>query len=578
MKLKKIVHFILVFLFIVILNGNISAEEKYSQIARRIAGRAEIIREHVSSLYDTGVPEYHNLFYFIISTLEDSSGLYCLSDKKNAAYKLLVLDAITYDLVCAGSSALYEINKLTGELQKSKNAGNLEKFKEIIEDNLQIVTQRGLQESAFFTNTEERIFAFVTNRIVKIASKIKKANNKNKIKKLLSSLGVMDSNNIKFWMPDSVQPPLTEYFIPMVIDKQWGLVANIHFEDEKVKPETLVLALFNLLAYEEGLAINNNESLESQVHYILTQMRMCDWILKNSVRFGIKDTSNLIQYRKWFQDAFERLAGESFVPQYYEQLFRIKESPVVKRELFDWDTKAELTESANSPQSDDYVFYFMGNGSQMPPNLRIKTFLSNNNFPVGTAFDIGCGDGSNTRLLAESGLFKSVVAIDHSKAAVDRIKRLEFLEQGLEGKIRAVQSDVLAYKYPSTNSPLHQKASLVVIDNVLEFLPHKKRIALLQNLKNALLSGGFIYIEYHIAEGKKFEELKADTKNEITPDNDLIIENEFQGKQKKHFYKKGEMLIDLNKMNIKDGNGFSIKEEIVDDNSFKVGVLTIKKD
>ena len=578
MDFKKIRFLIFVFILCTFLGPNVFAQQKYSQIALRIAGRAEIIKERVASFYEKDASQYHNLYYFIVSTLEDSNGLYSLGDVKNSVYKLLILDTVTYDLVCAGTTGLYEINKLTGELQTSKNAGSLEKFKELVEANLQIVTQRGLRESVYFTQSEERIFAFTVNKLIRNAKNIKKIKTEKGIRKFLSSIGAVKRKYIKFWMPDSMEPPLTEYFISMNIDKQWGLVTNVHFQNENVKTETLLLALFNLLVYSEGGAINNNESLESQVHYILTQMRMCDWILKNSVRFGIKDNSRLTQYKKWFQNAFERMAEESFMPQYYEQLFTIKQTPVIKRVSFDWNVKAGPSESPNSPKSDDYIFYLIGNGSQMPPNTRLKKFLKNQKLPEGTAFDLGCGDGSNTRLLAQLELFKSVVAVDHSQAAINRIKRIEFIEKDLKGKIRAVKSDILKYKYPSANSPVHQRASFIVIDNVIEFLPYKKRVALLQNLKNVLLDKGLIYIEYHLAEGKKFEELKSDPKNQMTDNNDLVTENKFQGKQKKHFYQKGEILTELSKANIKTETGFTINETFVDENGFKIGIATIKKD
>ncbi|MCD6460205.1 class I SAM-dependent methyltransferase, partial [bacterium] len=537
------------------------------------------IKERVSSIYEKGTSKYQNLYYFIVSTLEDSHGLYSLGDTKNSVYKLLILDTITYDLVCAGVTAVSEINKQVGELQRSKDAGNLEKFKEITENNLQLVSKRGLLESVHFTQTEERIFSFAANEIIKKAERIKKIKNKREIQYLLSSSGAVETENIKFWLPGSIEPPLTGYFISMLIDKKWGLVINIHFQSENVKKESLLLALWNLFAYKEGLAVNNNESLESQIHYLLIQMRMADWILKNSTRFGIKDTSNLIQYRKWYQDAFERLAEESFMPQYYEQLFEFKQSAQIEKISFGWKIKNKILQTVNSPLSDDYIFYIMGNGSQMTPNKRLEKFIENEKFSSGTAFDLGCGDGSNTRLLVRSGLFKNVVAIDHSQAAVVRVKRLELLEPNLKNKITAVQSDIMKYKYPSNNSPIFQKASLIVIDNVIEYLAYKKRIALLQNLKNVLLKGGFIYIEYHLAGGEKFEELKSDLKIKVTENNDLITQNPFQGKQIKHFYQKGEILAELNKAQIKAETGFSVNENFVDEkNGFKVAIVVIKKD
>jgi len=174
MDLKKNILLITVFILFTILIPNVSAEGKYSKIALRIAGRAEIIKDRVASFYERGESKYHNLYYFIISTLEDSNGLYFLGDKKNSVYKLLILDAVTYDLVCAGPTAIYEINKQVGDSQKGKDAGSLEKFKELVEANLQIVTQRGLRESVHFTQTEERMFAFAANRVIKNSKNIKK--------------------------------------------------------------------------------------------------------------------------------------------------------------------------------------------------------------------------------------------------------------------------------------------------------------------------------------------------------------------------------------------------------------------
>ena len=338
--------------------------EAFEKIAYRVSGRAQIIKERVESIHEDQSSKYPNLYYFIHNTLSDINMLYRFADNESARNKLLLLDAITYDLVCAGVSASFELNKAVGEFQKSLKAGSLVDFKNETQKLLGSVSKRGLSESIMFTKTEEKYFSAIVRSIKKDFKDIKPISSKEDVKNFVAKIGSVSSESLYFKIPSNIEPPLTRYIFSFGTDNQRGLVPRILFDSESVAKETLVLAMFNLILYENGFGINNNETLESQLHYLLLQMRIIDWIPK---LFTGLDLDELKKIQSWFRDSFEKLTDGTYMPQYYDRLFDLKLPPSLDRAVYNWDKDDKHQLSQNSPKADDYLFCLLGNGSQMPP-------------------------------------------------------------------------------------------------------------------------------------------------------------------------------------------------------------------
>ncbi len=546
--------------------------EEFDKIAYRISGRAQIIKERVESIHEDQSSKYPNLYYFIHNTLSDINMLYRFDDIENARNKLLLLDAITYDVVCAGVSASFELNKGVGVLQKSNKAGSLVDLKNEIQKSLGVVSKRGLSESIMFTKSEEKYFSAIARSIKKDFREIKPISSKNDVKNFVAKIGLISSENLFFKIPSNIEPPLTGYIFSFGTDNQWGLVPRILFDSEPVAKETLVLALFNLILYENGFGINNNETLESQLHYLLLQMRIIDWIPKLLTDIDIDELKKI---QSWFRDSFEKLTDGNYMPQYYDRLFDLKLPPSLDRAVYNWDKDDKHKLSQNAPKADDYLFCLMGNGSQMPPNPRMVDFLDkySSELPIGTAFDLGSGDGRNTLYLAKKiGLFKRVIAVDHSSVAIERIKQLNDLEYDIVD-INPVQEDILKYRYPDKRTPLFQRASFILLDNVVEFIPENKRSSLFFMLHKALLPGGVIFIEYHLASGIAFENMKKSEKFTIDQNNILTSSSDYGGTQVKKFFVKDELMKEFSYI-----KGYSMENIYLEnEKDFNIGILILKK-
>jgi len=572
MFIKRYVISSLLICFVVATQVYSVETEEFAKITYRISGRAQIIKERVESIHEEKSSQYPNLYYFIQNILSDINILYRLADEKNARRKLLLLDAMTYDVVCAGVSASFELNKAVGALQKSLKAGSLVGLKNETQKLLGTVSKRGLSESIIFTRSEEKYFSAVVRSIKKDFKGIKTLSSREDVKNFIAKIGVISTENLYFSIPSEIEPPLTRYIFSLGIDEEWGLIPQILFDSEPVAKETLVLALFNLILYENGFGINNNDTLESQLHYLLLQMRIADWIPKLLTDV---DVDKLNEIKSWFRDSYEKLTDGSYMPQYYDRLFDLKLPPSLDRVIYDWDNDDKHVFLQNSPEADDYLFCLMGNGSQMPPNPRLVDFLDkfSSELPTGTAFDLGSGDGRNTLYLAKKrGLFKRVVAVDHSSVAIERIKQLNDLEAEILD-INPVREDILKYKYPDKQTPIFQRAGFILLDNVVEYIPENKRKLLYFMLHNALLPGGAIFIEYHLASGIAFENMKKSEIFTIDQNNILTSSSHYVGKQVKKFFVKDELMKEFSRL-----KGYSM-ENIYFENEkdFNTGILILKK-
>ncbi|MDX9703483.1 MAG: class I SAM-dependent methyltransferase [Candidatus Auribacterota bacterium] len=537
--------------------------EYFKYIAYRIAGRAEIIRERVESIYDDPSTKSPDLYYFIINSLYDSYGLYALGDSKSAGTKIFLLDMITYDLICSGVSTAVDLNQAVRALQKSAQAGSLTQFQKIVSDRLGIISRRGLLESVRFNETEELYFSALTHRLYALSREIPAVSKPNNLLPFFEKYGLIDKKHVRFAFPASLEVPVTGFVFGVKLDTGGAMLPQLYFKSPELSKEIVMLAIFNLLAFQEGFGVNNNDTLESQIHYVLLQMRMCDWLVQKYMQLKLTDVEHLREWRTWYQSAYERLVQETFAPGYYEQLFSIKASPSRKRVEYDWNVSATNKDSVNAPSADDYIFHMIGNGSQMTPDERLVVFLEAHKDDIvpGYAFDLGSGDGRNSLYLAGNDKFSRVIAIDHSQTAVNRIKQLNALEKSAE-KIQPVRQNILEYPYPSERTPVLQRASFILISDVIGYLTSNERASLFSNLKGAMREGGFMFIEYHLAEGEKYESLKVADSFTVTDNHVVISKTPFCGEQKKQFFTRNQVIGELSSAGIVNGEQFELETAI----------------
>ncbi|MEW6536016.1 MAG: class I SAM-dependent methyltransferase [Candidatus Auribacterota bacterium] len=576
---------ICVFFLVFTINLNVfsapqSAGPILEKLAYRIAGRAEVIRDRVLMFHEDPSSQIPNLYYFIQSVLEDANGLYLLGDSEQARLKMVLLDTLTYDIVCAGQTSALSLNQMTGVMQQSRKASDLNEFKKITQQAIAMMSHRGLLESVHFNTTEEEYFSEIVRYIHSVAGKLPQSLSENDIREIVGGTGIMNTDNIHFFLPQLETRAEGGYLVGYGFDKQWGLTPILYFENKNVGKTIFLLALWNLKAFNEGMGINHNDTLESQIHHVLLQMRIADYLVKNADVLDLQDISVAEEVREHYRVVYEKLVEESFVPQYYDYLFALKKTASSERVLFPWGAHSTRSSAVNAPETDDYVFYLIGNGSQMPPNPRLVKLMAEQgkSLPQGTAFDLGCGDGSDALFLARNNdIFKGVVAVDHSQAVINRIRRLEYLEPEI-AKLYPAKSDIRTYPYPDSSTPVHNRPNLVVLDNVVEFLPKQDRLDLFKKLDKALLTGGVLFIEYHIAEGETFQKLESD--ENITMDNDNTISSfqPFVGKQMKHFFKRDELQEELKEAGINEENGYVVSSEYIPvDNDFHFGVIVALK-
>jgi tellurite methyltransferase len=102
----------------------------------------------------------------------------------------------------------------------------------------------------------------------------------------------------------------------------------------------------------------------------------------------------------------------------------------------------------------------------------------------GPVLDLGCGEGRNALHFARQG--RNVEAVDSSKAALERLK-LASAEGGIS--VDCIQADIRRYPLKS------QAYSIIIMSNVLSFLPEEDACQVVQHSKSALKSGGILYIQ-----------------------------------------------------------------------------------
>lgn len=99
--------------------------------------------------------------------------------------------------------------------------------------------------------------------------------------------------------------------------------------------------------------------------------------------------------------------------------------------------------------------------------------------PQGKALDLGCGPGKDTRYLISIGY--EVDAVDIKADAINNLNELK------ESKIKTFLADVVDFNIPKDTY------DLVIISNVLTFLPKDKIVAVLKSAVEGLKVGGIIY-------------------------------------------------------------------------------------
>lgn len=554
-----------------------AAEQSFEALAYRIAGRAEIIRDRVESFHEIPSSKIPDLYYFIISTLEDAHGLYTLGDQSRARHTLVVMDTISYDVVCGGPSGVFALNDSVRTLQHSAQAGSLTQMQQLAQNTIGALSRRGLLESVQFVPAEEQYCAALFNEVVLINQDIKEKNSIKDVTAFFAKHCMTDADHLFFALPDLEERPPSGVLIAYHFDQEWGLKPVLYFETAPVTRLQVLWAYMNLRAFHEGFGINSNESLESRIHATLIALRCADFLECHSVQLHINDTTELTNIIYYYKSLYEEFTEESFVPGYYRSLFALKETPSLARVSFNWTSHNTMTVPVNDASADDYIFYLMGNHSQAPPNPRLVDFLKSKlaAVPYGTAYDLGSGDGRNTRLLAmQSGAFKKVIAIDHSAGASNRISRLKELET-LSAPIEVIKGDICEYNYPDKTTPDEDRAAFILLDNVVEFLPANKRVMLFKKLQDGLLDDGVIFIEYHIPEGKKFEELKNNPSFDVDNDNTVSSTAKYPGLQRKHFITPGELMDELHYAGISTKKGFDVEQLKNDDEDGYTTAVTI---
>ncbi len=102
---------------------------------------------------------------------------------------------------------------------------------------------------------------------------------------------------------------------------------------------------------------------------------------------------------------------------------------------------------------------------------------------VGTALDLGCGRGANSKLLLEKGW--KVIAIDNNHAALELFRNdiagTNYLESG---QLTLVEDDIVKYQLPS------EKFNLALCIDVLSYIESKDLIPLVNKIHSALIKDG----------------------------------------------------------------------------------------
>ena len=120
----------------------------------------------------------------------------------------------------------------------------------------------------------------------------------------------------------------------------------------------------------------------------------------------------------------------------------------------------------------------------------------------GRCYDLGCSLGASTlAVLRGMGAIPcEIVAVDSSAAMLDEARRIREFDdrvEWVEADVREVEID---------------RAQVVILNYVLQFLPPADRLPLLRRIRSSLSSGGILIVSEKLAAGDYFDGLHLDFK------------------------------------------------------------------
>ncbi len=103
------------------------------------------------------------------------------------------------------------------------------------------------------------------------------------------------------------------------------------------------------------------------------------------------------------------------------------------------------------------------------------------------AIDLGCGDGRNLFYIVKKGGFKRVIALDISRYAILKVKRIAKMLE-VENKIETLVEDMREFHLGV------EKYSLIVSTVSLSFMRKNESLGMIERIKRAVEPGGGVYI------------------------------------------------------------------------------------
>lgn len=103
--------------------------------------------------------------------------------------------------------------------------------------------------------------------------------------------------------------------------------------------------------------------------------------------------------------------------------------------------------------------------------------------PDGPVLDLGAGDGRNALPFAREG--RQVEAVDSSSVVVEKMKQIN---ETSKLPLSWINADVSTFEIPE------KKYALIIIANILPFLPRESSEALIERAKRGLKNGGLLYV------------------------------------------------------------------------------------
>lgn len=218
-----------------------------------------------------------------------------------------------------------------------------------------------------------------------------------------------------------------------------------------------------------------------------------------------------------------------------------------------------------------------------PAGETLARFLENegHTLPLGDAVCLGAGDGAEAFRVAQVAAVKRVVAVDHSRLAVNRMQRLEARVGQVRGasQIVPVLGDAARYSHPPGT------ATLVVANHLMEYLDDGQRLALLRRAVDWLKPGGVLFLNVHVARGARFDRLLS-FKNVSTEKNPIRVRVTISGLvpadpdavQVQHFYTDDGVREELNVAGLMARRNLEYHQEITETGTgFVEAVITLRK-